>query len=117
MNDQEIDEFLALRKIARENNNWSESDRIRDLLNQAGVTVVDTKTRQEASAGTEYTLRKLKISDNNQRYRIKQLEEELARERKHYSKTVAYNHKLALVKQDTILKLHALTDWKYLNKV
>ena len=35
-----------IRKIARENKNWAESDRIRDLLKEKGYTVKDTKEGQ-----------------------------------------------------------------------
>ena len=34
---------LESRKKAREEKNWAESDRIRDLLSSFGITVKDTK--------------------------------------------------------------------------
>ena len=40
---KEIMELVSLRDIARKNKDWSESDRIRDLLIQKGYTVKDTK--------------------------------------------------------------------------
>ena len=43
---EEITALLEERKTARENKNWAESDRIRDLLAQKGYTVKDTKDGQ-----------------------------------------------------------------------
>ncbi len=43
---EEIQKLLEERKIARENKNWAESDRIRDLLKEKGYTVKDTKEGQ-----------------------------------------------------------------------
>ena len=43
---EEIKELVEQRKIARENKNWAESDRIRDLLKEKGYTVKDTKEGQ-----------------------------------------------------------------------
>ena len=43
---EEITALLEERKQARENKNWAESDRIRDLLAQKGYTVKDTKDGQ-----------------------------------------------------------------------
>lgn len=39
----EITSLIEKRKLARENKNWSESDRIRDILNEKGYQVKDTK--------------------------------------------------------------------------
>lgn len=44
--DSEIDELLALRKEARENGNFAESDRLRDLIMQKGFRVMDTANGQ-----------------------------------------------------------------------
>lgn len=43
---EEIQKLLEERKTARENKNWAESDRIRDLLKEKGYTVKDTKEGQ-----------------------------------------------------------------------
>mgnify|MGYP002510948381 CR=1 FL=1 len=43
---EEIQKLLEERKVARENKNWAESDRIRDLLKDKGYTVKDTKEGQ-----------------------------------------------------------------------
>ena len=43
---EEIQKLLEERKAARENKNWAESDRIRDLLKDKGYTVKDTKEGQ-----------------------------------------------------------------------
>ncbi len=43
---EEITALLEERKTARENKNWTESDRIRDLLAQKGYIVKDTKDGQ-----------------------------------------------------------------------
>lgn len=43
---EEIQKLLEERKTARENKNWAESDRIRDLLKEQGYTVKDTKEGQ-----------------------------------------------------------------------
>ena len=40
---EEIAKLLEERKIARENKNWAESDRIRDELKEKGYQVKDTK--------------------------------------------------------------------------
>ena len=43
---EEIQKLLEERKLARENKNWTESDRIRDLLKEKGYVVKDTKEGQ-----------------------------------------------------------------------
>ena len=46
------DEIMSIindRKIARENKNWAESDRLRDLLNEKGYNVKDTKDGMEVT--------------------------------------------------------------------
>ena len=43
---KEILELVEQRKIARENKDWAESDRIRDALKEKGYTVKDTKEGQ-----------------------------------------------------------------------
>ena len=43
---KEILELVEQRKIARENKDWAESDRIRDVLKEKGYTVKDTKEGQ-----------------------------------------------------------------------
>ena len=43
---EEIAKLLEQRKIARDNKNWGESDRIRDLISEKGYTVKDTKNGQ-----------------------------------------------------------------------
>ena len=43
---EEIKELVEQRKIARENKNWAESDRIRDLLKEKVYTLKDTKEGQ-----------------------------------------------------------------------
>ncbi len=43
---EEIQKLLEKRKLARENKNWTESDRIRDLLKEKGYVVKDTKEGQ-----------------------------------------------------------------------
>ena len=43
---KEILDLIEQRKIARENKDWAESDRIRDLLKEKGYTVKDTKEGQ-----------------------------------------------------------------------
>lgn len=40
---KDIEELIEQRKVARENKNWAESDRIRDLLKDMGYLVKDTK--------------------------------------------------------------------------
>lgn len=40
---KEILELIEQRKVARENKNWTEADRIRDLLKEKGYNVKDTK--------------------------------------------------------------------------
>ena len=46
---KEILEIIESRKIARENKNWAESDRLRDLLNEKGYNVKDTKDGMEVT--------------------------------------------------------------------
>ena len=41
--EEEIQELINLRNIARQEKNWSESDRIRDILIQKGYNVKDSK--------------------------------------------------------------------------
>lgn len=41
ISDQEIEDLISQRTIARQNKNYQESDRIRDLLKEKGVTLVD----------------------------------------------------------------------------
>ena len=46
INEELPEEIMAIineRKIARENKNWGESDRLRDLLSEKGYNVKDTK--------------------------------------------------------------------------
>ncbi len=43
---KEILDLIEQRRIARENKDWAESDRIRDLLKEKGYTVKDTKEGQ-----------------------------------------------------------------------
>lgn len=43
LSNEEIDRLVVERKEARENKNWAESDRIRDLLLEQGVTLDDGK--------------------------------------------------------------------------
>ena len=46
------DEIMSIindRKIARENKDWAESDRLRDLLNEKGYNVKDTKDGMEVT--------------------------------------------------------------------
>ena len=43
---KEILELVEQRKIARENKDWAESDKIRDVLKEKGYTVKDTKEGQ-----------------------------------------------------------------------
>ena len=45
--EQEIIELLEQRKTARENKDWAKSDEIRDLINQKGYMVKDTKEGQK----------------------------------------------------------------------
>ena len=44
---QEIQELVEMRKKAREEKNWAESDRIRDLIAEKGYIVKDTKNGME----------------------------------------------------------------------
>ena len=44
---EEISKLLEQRKQARENKDWAKSDEIRDLIDQKGYTVKDTKQGQE----------------------------------------------------------------------
>ena len=44
---QEILDLVEQRKKAREEKNWAESDRIRDLISEKGYTVKDTKNGME----------------------------------------------------------------------
>ena len=46
---QEILELVEQRKIARNEKNWTESDRLRDLIAQKGYSVKDTKDGAEVS--------------------------------------------------------------------
>jgi cysteinyl-tRNA synthetase len=48
----EILKLIELRKKAREDKNWAESDRIRDLLKEKNIEIKDTKN------GTEWTIKK-----------------------------------------------------------
>lgn len=48
---EEIQKLLEERKTARENKNWAESDRIRDLIKEKGYTVKDTKDGQIIDRG------------------------------------------------------------------
>lgn len=45
--EQEVIELLEQRKIARENKDWAKSDEIRDIINQKGYIVKDTKEGQK----------------------------------------------------------------------
>ena len=44
---QEIIELAETRKKARENKDWAESDRLRDLILEKGYTIKDTKDGYE----------------------------------------------------------------------
>ena len=44
---QEILELVEQRKVARENKDWAKSDELRDLINQKGYSVKDTKNGVE----------------------------------------------------------------------
>ena len=46
---QEILDLLEERKIARENKDWTKSDEIRDLINEKGYVIKDTKNGMEIS--------------------------------------------------------------------
>lgn len=46
---QEILDLVEQRKIARQNKNWAESDRLRDLIAEKGYSVKDTKEGVEVS--------------------------------------------------------------------
>ena len=46
---QEILDLVEERKIARENKNWEESDRLRNLINSKGYNVKDTKEGSEVT--------------------------------------------------------------------
>lgn len=46
---QEILDLVEQRKIARQNKNWAESDRLRDLIAEKGYSVKDTKDGVEVS--------------------------------------------------------------------
>ncbi len=46
---EEILNLIEQRKIARENKNWEESDRLRDLINSKGYNIKDTKEGTEVS--------------------------------------------------------------------
>ena len=46
---QEILELVEQRKVARENKDWAKSDELRDLINQKGYSVKDTKDGAEVS--------------------------------------------------------------------
>ena len=46
---QEILELVEQRKVARNEKNWTESDRLRDLIAQKGYSVKDTKDGAEVS--------------------------------------------------------------------
>ena len=48
---EEINKLLEQRKIAREEKNWAESDRIRDELKEKGYIVKDTKEGQTITRG------------------------------------------------------------------
>jgi len=41
IDEQEIEKLIAAREIARENKDWDDADRIRDVLNKMGVTIKD----------------------------------------------------------------------------
>ena len=41
MSNEEIEALIARRKQARADKNWAESDRIRDLLAEQGITLRD----------------------------------------------------------------------------
>ena len=49
---QEILELVEQRKTARENKDWAKSDELRDLINQKGYSVKDTKNGVEISKRT-----------------------------------------------------------------
>ncbi len=44
---QDILDLVEQRKIARENKDWAKSDELRDLINQKGYLVKDTKNGVE----------------------------------------------------------------------
>ena len=46
---QEILDLVEQRKIARQEKNWAESDRLRDLITEKGCSVKDTKDGVEVS--------------------------------------------------------------------
>ena len=46
---EEILKLVEERKIARENKNWEESDRLRDVINDKGYIIKDTKDGVEIS--------------------------------------------------------------------
>ena len=46
---QEILDLVEQRKIARQDKNWTESDRLRDLIAEKGYSVKDTKEGVEVS--------------------------------------------------------------------
>jgi cysteinyl-tRNA synthetase len=41
LNDQEIEQFIQQRMIARKNKDFAESDRLRDQLKELGITLID----------------------------------------------------------------------------
>lgn len=45
--DDEVEEILAQRKLARENKDWEKSDELRDKLKSMGITVKDTPAGQQ----------------------------------------------------------------------
>ena len=46
---EEILKLVEQRKVARENKNWEESDRLRDVINEKGYIIKDTKNGMEIS--------------------------------------------------------------------
>ena len=46
---EEILKLVEERKVARENKNWEESDRLRDVINEKGYIIKDTKNGMEIS--------------------------------------------------------------------
>ena len=47
--DDEVEKLLAARAEARANNNWAESDRLRDQITKLGYILKDTKQGQQIS--------------------------------------------------------------------
>ncbi len=58
-----VEDLLARRQKAREGKNWTEADRLRDVLSTAGVQVADVKGAVTWTTGPDFDVTKLEVME------------------------------------------------------